>query len=246
MEPFGMTWAQEKENKSVGRARTSTLETLRGGLVASCQPVDGGPMDRPDIVAAMAQAAVAGGAVGLRVEGVDNLRAVRPVVDVPIIGIVKTDSPDTPVRITVAVDDAAALIAVGADIVAYDATARPRLHSRDQVLRAILDGGALAMADCATLEDAQYALSGGAHILGTTLSGYTGETETPDNNPDLALVGAFRSLGPFVMAEGRYNTPTQAAKAISAGADSVTVGSALTRLEHVTGWFAGAIQETTA
>ena len=30
------------------------LDTLRGGLVVSCQPVDDGPMDRPDIVAAMA------------------------------------------------------------------------------------------------------------------------------------------------------------------------------------------------
>ena len=67
------------------------LDKLRGGLVASCQPVDEGPMDRPDIVAAMAQAAVLGGAAGLRIEGVENLRAVRPFVSVPIIGIVKSD-----------------------------------------------------------------------------------------------------------------------------------------------------------
>lgn len=67
----------------------SVVERLRGGLVASCQPVDNGPMDRPDIVAAMAQAAVAGGAVGLRIEGMANLRATRRLVDVPIIGIVK-------------------------------------------------------------------------------------------------------------------------------------------------------------
>jgi N-acylglucosamine-6-phosphate 2-epimerase len=241
---FGMTELQQTENKSVGPAQMSTLKALRGGLVASCQPVDGGPMDRPDIVAAMAQAVVAGGAVGLRIEGVENLLAVRPVVGVPIIGIVKTDASDTPVRITVAVDDAKALISAGADVVAYDATARPRQHSRDQVLRAILDGSTLAMADCASLEDAQYALSGGAQILGTTLSGYTEETATSDIGPDLDLVSAFHALGIFVMAEGRYNTPAQAAQAISAGADCVTVGSALTRLEHVTRWFADAIQGT--
>ena len=58
-------------------------------------------MDRPDIVAAMAQAAVAGGAQGLRIEGIENLRAARPAVDVPIIGIVKSDLADSPVRITV-------------------------------------------------------------------------------------------------------------------------------------------------
>jgi len=87
------------------------LKGLKGGLIVSCQPVDGGPMDRPDIVAAMAMAAVAGGAVGLRIEGIANLRAVRPLVAVPIIGIVKTDLPDSPVRITVTVADALALMA---------------------------------------------------------------------------------------------------------------------------------------
>ena len=81
------------------------LGKLCGGLVASCQPVDQGPMDRPEIVAAMAQAAVAGGAAGLRIEGVENLRAVRPFVSVPIIGIVKSNCENTPVRITVRVAD---------------------------------------------------------------------------------------------------------------------------------------------
>ena len=57
---------------------TDVLERLRGGLVVSCQPVDDGPMNRPEIVTAMAQAAVAGGAVGLRIEGVNNLKAARP------------------------------------------------------------------------------------------------------------------------------------------------------------------------
>ena len=42
------------------------------------QPVDDGPMDKPEIVAAMAQASVIGGAAGLRIEGVENLKATRP------------------------------------------------------------------------------------------------------------------------------------------------------------------------
>jgi N-acylglucosamine-6-phosphate 2-epimerase len=44
------------------------------------------------------------------------------------------------------------------------------------------------------------------------------------------------------MAEGRINTPELAARAIAAGASAVTVGSALTRLEHVTSWFADAVK----
>ena len=63
--------------------------------------------------------------------------------------------------------------------------------------------------------------------------------------PDLELVRVFRALGGFVMAEGRYNTPELAASALAAGADCVTVGSALTRLEHVTGWFRDALARTT-
>lgn len=219
------------------------LQHLRGGLIASCQPVEGGPLDHPSIVAAMARAAVAGGAVGLRIEGVDNLRAVRPVVDVPIIGIVKTDLKDTPVRITVTIEDVVALADAGADIIAYDATDRLRPDSREKILASILTNGRLAMADSSTIEDGRHALAGGAAILGTTLSGYTEETHGTNDGPDLTLVAAFKRLGAgFIMAEGRINTPELAARAMEAGADAVTVGSALTRLEHVTSWFAAAVR----
>ena len=223
------------------RDMSHTLERLRGGLVASCQPVDDGPMDRPDIVAAMARAAVAGGARGIRIEGVANLLAVRSMVDVPIIGIVKSNVPNTPVRITVSVEEARALVSAGADIVAYDATDRPRTDNTEAVLKAILEAGALAMADCANLEDGKRALSGGASVLGTTLSGYTEDTQRDDDAPDIGLVRAFRRLGGFVMAEGRFDTPDLAALAIEAGADAVTVGSSLTRLEVVSERFAQAI-----
>lgn len=217
------------------------LTRFRGRLVASCQPVDGGPMDRPDIVAAMAEAAILGGAAGLRIEGIENLRAVRPRVTVPLIGIVKCDSAATPVRITPRVADALALIEAGADVVAYDATPRPREDGRDAILAAIRGAGALAMADCATAEDGRSALAGGAAILGTTLSGYTAGTDRRGPGPDLDLVRAFRGLGGFVMAEGRYDTPDDLRAALAAGADSVTVGTALTRLEIVTARFAAAM-----
>lgn len=221
---------------------TDVLERLRGGLVVSCQPVDNGPMDHPKIVAAMAQAAVNGGAAGLRIEGIENLRAVRPLVDVPIIGIVKTDSDDTPVRITVSKSDVSALTESGADIVAYDATDRPRKDPKEAILASILANGAIAMADCSTLVDARVAHAAGVAILGTTLSGYTAATETDGEGPDLELVRQFRTLNAFVIAEGRVNTPSLAPDAMAAGADCVTVGSALTRLELMTAAFVKKIQ----
>ncbi len=219
------------------------LETLRGGLVVSCQPVDDGPMDRPDIVAAMAAAAVAGGAAGLRIEGVANVSAIRGAVGVPIIAILKRDLPDSPVRITPYAEDVRALAAAGADIVAYDATDRARPETTSALVSAIRQAGRLAMADCAAPEDGRRALADGAAILGTTLSGYTNATAGRGDGVDLDLIAAFRDLGAFVMAEGRVNTPDLAAQAIAAGADAVTVGTALTRLEHVTGWFRRAVAE---
>ena len=68
-------------------SHNEVLDKIKFGLIASCQPVDDGPMDKPEIVAAMAQASVIGGAAGLRIEGVENLKATRPTVNVPIIGI---------------------------------------------------------------------------------------------------------------------------------------------------------------
>lgn len=220
---------------------TDLLGKLRGGLVVSCQPVSGGPMDRPDIVAAMAAAAIAGGAVAVRIEGVDNLRATRSMVAAPIIGLIKRDLPDSAVRITPFAQDVHALAAAGADVVAVDATDRARPAALADLSQAIHTTGAIGMADCATYIDGQRARALGFAILGTTLSGYTEATSQSDDAPDLGLIEEFRKIGGFVMAEGRYITPESAAAAIRAGADAVTVGTALTRLEIMTGWFQDAI-----
>ena len=227
---------------SITDAARPVTDQLKGGLVASCQPVENGPMNAPEIVAAMARAAVAGGAKGLRIEGVENLRAVRVAVAVPIIGIVKGEGGEDAARITLRLEDVDALVATGADVVAFDATCRPRATDRAAILARILEHGVPAMADCSTCAEAKWAASAGAAILGTTLSGYTPETRTASKAPDLALVRAFRELGRFVMAEGRFDTPELAAAAIANGADAVTVGSVLTRLEVVTGRFTNAVR----
>jgi N-acylglucosamine-6-phosphate 2-epimerase len=216
------------------------LDVLRGGLVVSCQPVTGGPMDRPGIVAAFALAAIDGGARGLRIEGIENLRAVRAVTDVPVIGLVKCDLPDSPVRITPLPEQVDALIAAGADIVAFDATDRARPVPREALVARIHAGGALAMADCATAADGRVAAAMGCAVLGSTMSGYAGGP-VPEG-PDLAILPDLARLGRFVIAEGRYQVPADAAAALAAGADAVVAGSAITRPEHVTAWFVAAMQ----
>ena len=219
----------------MGKVRNRYLEVLAQGFVASCQPVDDGPMDSPEIVTAMAKASVAGGAVALRIEGIENLQAVRPHTSVPIIGIIKRDLSDSAIRITPFIEDVIALKEAGADIIAIDATDRARPVAVEQLVETIHRLGCLAMADCSNLQEGQYAHSLGVEIIGTTLSGYV-SGQTPDN-PDFALVRDLSELGYFVMAEGRYNSPELAGEAIKSGASSVTVGSAITRIEHICQWF---------
>lgn len=222
------------------------LAELRGGLVVSCQPVTGGPMDRPEIVAAMAAAAIAGGAHGVRVEGLANLQAARAVTKAPIIALIKRDLPDSPVRITPFASDVQDLAAAGADVVAVDATARARPEPLAALWAAIEAQAVQGMADCATMAEGRIARDLGFAIIGTTLSGYTADTLGQQDGPDLDLVAGFRGIGGFVMAEGRLTSPEAAAAAIRAGADAVTIGTALTRLEIMTGWFQTAVAKARA
>jgi len=121
------------------------LEALAKRLVVSCQPVTGGPLDSPAIVAAYVRAVEAGGAAGARIEGFANLRAARAATARPIIGLVKRDLEDSPVRITPFVEDVRQLAELGADIVAFDATERARMAPVPALAAAAHAGGRLAI-----------------------------------------------------------------------------------------------------
>ena len=219
----------------------SSLARLNGGLIVSCQPVSGGPMDRTDMVVGFALAAEAGGASGLRIEGVANVRAVRQVTALPIIGLVKRVDPASPIIITATPRDVEDLADAGADIIAFDATRRVRPVSILELVAAVQRAGRLSMADCADLADARAARDAGVEILGTTLSGYTGGP-VPDQ-PDIDLVREASRLGRPVFAEGRYKTVEHVASARDAGATAVVVGSAITRPEHITAWYVDAMKD---
>jgi N-acylglucosamine-6-phosphate 2-epimerase len=216
---------------------------LKGGLVVSCQPVDGGALDHDEVVARLAAAALAGGAAALRIEGAARLAHVRRRLQTHqpaalLIGIVKTDRADSAVRITGSALEVRALCDAGADVIAVDATARPRPEPVAALLQAIRAGGCLAMADCSNEAEALTAAQLGFDIVGTTLSGYTGGP-VPEE-PDWALLQSLARQLPRVMAEGRINTPAQRRRAHELGAWAVTVGTAITRTEVVTQWFAEA------
>jgi len=224
---------------------TQLLSTLKQSLIASCQPVDNGPMDRVEHVVAMALAAIDGGAKGLRIEGVANVKAVAKATSTPIVGIVKRDLSDSPVRITPFIEDVNALAKAGASIIAFDGTDRPRPTTMLTQLEAVHAAGCIAMADCADYETGLMLAQHGCTFIGSTMSGYIDLDNTP-NEPDYPLVASWVAQGLNVIAEGRYNSPERAAKAIELGAFSVTVGSAITRVEHITQWFVGSIENVSA
>nr|VUD31210.1 N-acetylmannosamine-6-phosphate 2-epimerase [Raoultella sp. NCTC 9187] len=99
----------------------------------------------------------------------------------------------------------------------------------------------LAMTDCSSPEDGLSASGWGRRLLVPRCRGYTGG-ETPQE-PDLALVRTLHAAGCRVIAEGRYNTPEQAGEAMRNGAWAVTVGSAITRLEHICEWYNAALKK---
>lgn len=220
------------------------LQSMRGGLVVSCQAYPGEPMLDPRTMAQVARAAVAGGAVAIRGKGLDDLRAMRPVVPVPIIGLVKVG--DAGVYITPTLADCLAVAATGVEVVALDGTRRPR---PDGLTLAETIAGlreqypdVLVMADCGSVGDAEAALAAGADILGTTLAGYSGERPKTEG-PDWEVVDQVVAVasGVPVIVEGRVHSPAQAAEAIRRGAWAVCVGTAITHPTTLTRWFADAV-----
>lgn len=219
------------------------LKRLQGGLVVSCQAYPGEPMLDPRTMTQVALAAVAGGAAGIRAKGLDDLRSMRPEIEVPLIGLVKVSGHE--VFITPTLADCLAVAQAGADVVALDGTRRPRPDglSLEDTIRGLREQypDVLVMADCGSAADAEAAISDGADVVGTTLAGYTDERPKTDG-PDWELLDQVVALADRpVIAEGRVHTPEQAAEAIRRGAWAVVVGTAITHPTTITGWFATAV-----
>ena len=181
-------------------------------------------------MAAFAQAADRGGAVGIRANGAQDIAAIHAVTDLPIIGIWKRPGVDGHgIMITPSVEDAQLLKDAGADVIAADVGDRPRPGDLDAValiqrIRAEVD--LPFMADCATLEQALRAQAVGADTAATTL----GLTGLDPYTPNLTLLQRMvAALDIPVIAEGQYWDPVDVRKAFELGAFAVVIGSAITR-----------------
>lgn len=220
----------------------SVLNRLRSQLIVSVQADDGSPLRDSRIIAALACAAELGGAAGLRVRSAEDVRAVQSVSALPLIGLTKTWRDDTDVYITPTPREAQELAGLGCALVAFDATRRPRPHSVPEMIAAIHAAGALALADVGTLAEAGAALDAGAELVSTALSGYTPDSPQQEA-PDFELMQGLHAAGIPYLAEGRLKTPADAARALELGAHAVVVGSAITRPDDITRWFAAALRD---
>ncbi|HEX7022420.1 MAG TPA: N-acetylmannosamine-6-phosphate 2-epimerase, partial [Trueperaceae bacterium] len=205
---------------------------LPSGLVVSCQAPDASPLAGPIFMAAMARAAQQAGAIGIRADGPEDIRAIREAASLPVIGIHKRRDLDPDVYITPTLREVERVHAAGARIVALDATRRPRPGggTAAHFIRTIKKRypELLLMADISDLEEGVAAASAGADLVATTLSGYTLYSR-PGNGPDLELVEALADAVAIpVVAEGRYQQPGQVREAFDRGAYAVVVGTAIT------------------
>lgn len=210
------------------------MEQFKGGLIVSCQAPADSPLHDPEVIAAMAQAAVQQGAAGLRIDSPAHIQAVRTRLAAPIIGLWKQTIAGSEVYITPQFVHAAAVASAGADIIAIDGTARPR--PREETLEALIQRihrelGRSVMADVDTLENAMAAAAAGADYVGTTLYGYTHQTRhlrPPGFELLSQMVGQLRIP---VICEGGIGTPKQARRALDLGAYTVVVGTAITGID---------------
>ncbi|MEL6397975.1 MAG: N-acetylmannosamine-6-phosphate 2-epimerase [Cyanobacteria bacterium J06607_6] len=212
----------------------SILTALQGGLIVSCQAPANSPLHQPEMIAAMAEAAVLQGAVGVRIDSPAHIAAVRERVSVPIIGLWKQVIAGSDVYITPQYCHAEAVAQAGADIIAIDATLRPRPEGETLaplIERIRTDLQKPVMADVDTVASATAAVTAGADLLGTTLYGYT--SATADLTPpgfDL-LADLVKRLPTPCLCEGGIATPAAARQAIALGSHAVVVGTAITGID---------------
>lgn len=219
------------------------ISKINGGLIVSCQAPVHSPLAKPEIIAAFAACAANNGASAVRIDSPANVRAVNEAVETPIFGIYKIVNQESEVYITPTFEAAREIAAAGADVIAVDATERPRpegariLDLCEQIHNSL---HLPVMADVSKLDEGiRAAEQFGCDFISTTLSGYTNETSHLSNEPDFELIEQLvRRVSVPVIAEGRLKSPFDVKRAFECGAFAVVVGGAITGVDDMVKKFA--------
>lgn len=219
-------------------------EKWRGGLIVSCQAPANSPLCKPDIIAALAETAEQNGAVGVRIDSPEHVSAVKKATNVPVLGIYKMVYDSSEVYITPTFEAAFEIARAGADVIAIDATVRPRPNGEkcaDIVLRIKKEFGLPVMADVSTVEEGLKAVDmAGVDFVSTTLSGYTDLTKHITKTDFDLIEKLARSFDVPVICEGRLRSADDVRRAFDCGAFAVVVGGAITGVDLLVRQFVSA------
>ena len=203
------------------------IKNLKGKLIVSCQALPEEPLHSSFIMGRMALAAKVGGASGIRANTKEDIKEIQTQVELPIIGIVKRDYEDSEIYITPTMKEVDELMEVKPEIIAMDEF----FHEVKKKYP-----NQLFMADCSTVEEAVHADALGFDFIGTTMVGYTKQSEGDkiEENDFEILRTIVSKVKHKVIAEGNINTPEKAKRVLELGAYSVVVGSIITRPQLIT------------